>query len=313
MVDNGAGRAIYNTRLHWGNFLTFRDPDLEANYWGAQVEGLLKQIDRIVYVVGAVFTLLGFCRVREVSLVYSASIMCSVMIGWFSMIWWTFRRDNSYARWRTCCVACVRIAIVPLSSYRRTLLPPPNKTVAAVLSHMLFKSNVIVLFSLPIGLQIKFSTQVWIHAFCTVICMSFAPMYCNVWIDGTRGVLVSRIKSKIEEGLQMLMTLKFKPLSSETQQVDNNESDCIVVFTFCMWVLGFLMPCLCVYGMELHSRILYLMSGKVPDAPVGRQLWKAWREGMLLPCWTFLVASVIFYAILQTLFNLACGGPLINC
>ena len=296
-MDHGAARSTEHPRLYWGGLLTFFDLNLETNYWESQVEAFLKQMDRLVYVVGAIFTLSGLGRVRgKTDGVFSISFLLALMAVWTALIWWTFCSNKSYLRWRTWCVSFVRIGVLPLSSYRRTFLPPPDETTAAVLIHMMVKSNVLLLFSLPFALQIKFRTHLWLHAFCTAMCTWFVPVYCSAWLySDSHSSLVREIRSRIEAGLRILMTLSSKSLSPEISPNDSDGTDCFLVFAFCMWTLGYLLPCACVYSMELHSRILYLMSGTGPNVPVGQELWNKWRGGVLVSFWTLLVCALLLY------------------
>lgn len=282
----------------WGSVLTFFDPGFEHRFWCKRVSNLLLPCDRITYALGIVFAIVTYFKLQlpnsgAMPLSLVPVFLCSGCLAWM------FYDTHSYTRWRTWCVVVMRSLLVPIISAAWAFILPPKPSTSAVVARLLFSPNFYVHMSLNIGFQLKFRTHIAIQLASVVMSTHFTPVHCSAWFEGDSFTpIIKGVAGDIDWVVRALWTLRLEPLSADRMALDG-DSACWLVGCFFQWIVCGLSSTL-LYCLETHSRVGYLLSVWEPDAKGRQNLWAFWRDGVVSCCWTFVIVSLMAYAVLKS-------------
>lgn len=191
--------------------------------------------------------------------------------------------------------------MVPIASVISTYLSCPEPTQAAVACRLLFSSSVTPLFTMSLGMQLKFGTHVSVQFVCTMLASMFTPMECSACFAGSEFKSVfGSIGSTIDGTIYKIVWLN---PSTASNVVMGGQYSCWLIVTFVQWCIGFLLSICLIYVMECWSRATYILSlrrGKLV-ARRGCEFvsWTLHRDAVFVTCWIFAVASITIWILLK--------------
>lgn len=281
----------------WDFFLTFRDPTLEQAFWCERVRTLLWLCDRITYSLAIT---LSFVTYFKLQLPIRTAVLLSLAPAFFCAccLVWMFSYMNSYMKWRTVCIVVVRALLVPTISASWAYILPPEASMSLVLGRLIFNPTFYVLVSLNIGFQLKFRSHLVLQLVSVATATQFVPLHCSAWFrDDSFGPIIGKVAGHIESASQVLLTLR---LPSEPPKIilRDGDSTCWLVICFFQWTVCILSSGL-LYCLESHFRVVYLLSAWEPDRKGRQDLWRVWRDSVVMCCWTCVIVSLAAYSILK--------------
>lgn len=282
----------------WDYFLSFWEADLEAHYWHSQEESL-RVWDRIGLILGIVIQLLSVLKGPLPVWVLVFTWTGIVLIA-PSIFLWSFSAGREYMRWRAWLMAGMRIGFLPLSSYTRALSLPPSSRTLAVLAKMVFNSNVMAIFSMSMGYQVRFRMHLWVQLICTLIAMRFAPMYCDVWFSREEfNPIFANIRNGLERGFHVLMTLQVEADAKMEDEMEG-KCGCLLIVQFMQWTVGFLCSVVVHCCMEARSRAMFLVTQRHFTEKDRIWLSKAVCETIVMWCWVLAIGALCGYVGLKS-------------
>lgn len=293
--ESPAPEGNHHYRSHpWDFFLAFWEADLEADYWQSQ-DRSLRVWDRIGLIMGFVIQLLGVLK--------GPLPMWTLVFTWVGMVLiapsifvWSFSTNGRYMEWRAWVMAGLRIGFLPLSSYTRALSLPPQPGTPAVLAKIVFNSNVMAIFSMSFGYQVRFRMHLWVQLICTLIAMWFAPLYCDMWFSREEfNPIFTDIRHVLEHMFHALMTLQLEAMDKGEDQV-NGKCGCVLIVHFMQWTVGFLGSCVVHCCIEARSRFLFMVSQGDLNDKDKRWLLKACWDTIVVWCWALALGAICGYA-----------------
>lgn len=287
----------YSEGAPWDIFLTFRDPTLEYTFWYRRVTNLLWLCDRITYSLGII---LSFVTYFKLQLAISTAVLLSIAPAFFCgcCLAWTFSHKTNYMRWRTECIVVMRPMLVLTISTTWVYILPPEASLSFVMARLVFNPTFHVLLSLNIGFQLQFRHQLLLQLVSVAIATYFVPLHCSAWFrDDSFSPLITKALGIIDSVVRVLWTWRI-PSKCPENILMNGNSACWLVMCFIQWTVSVLSSGL-LYCLESYSRVVFLLSAWEPDRKGRQNLWKFWREGIVMCCWTCLILSVSLYSVLN--------------
>lgn len=290
----GTGDSLFKA-APWDRLLAFKDPILEKEYWNKRVKEVLSPFDRVMCLFGAVGVVAWGFRLKELG--YISFLLCAFVallllgLGTCSSVLGEF-----YAEWRPLLVVTTKMILVPVMSILKAMVLSVAPPTTHLVSLMVLLSNSSLLMTLTLGLQNKFRTHIILHLLLGIVAMQFCPMYC--WFSLGESHMISAISGlarKIDEGLQMLMTMN---VSTQGLEYLNRGSACWFALCFLQLSTSLITGSI-LYALESHSRVVYILSTKRHSVQDRQFLWRAWRHGILMLGWSCLVGLTMIHALLK--------------
>lgn len=291
-VSWGLWRTDYRRKV-----LNFWDILHHEEYWDNLISKGLLNVDCFVHANGVVHGVMMFVAMGR-----DAPPWVYKIIGvWLALTFWqvyaSFCRLPIYVRRRTWILSVGRVLFVLFASLTIPYGEPPEANTLAVISKLIFNSNIATLWILALGLPINFTTHALVQPIACAVAMCFASSFCARWFGAEAfPALFNRFGAVMDRTLYKGMTL-----SGYLQPTAGSETcSCVLFVRFLQGVFGLLVPSAINYLLEFLMRVWHISASRQRYRhSCEKALSVSWSDALIVTVWFLFLGSIFWWVLLR--------------
>lgn len=278
--------------------LTFHDHIIEKDYWYDRKMKSLQTCGSAVCIVGIITVVALTCRLPlSVVLCMDGYLMALYLLLKLTEMVPKHTLGNFISSWELINRADVRVFATLASGLVIACLIDFGWIFDGVIVWMIWCSHLSIFLLWGIFCHMSYRIYVALLFTCTALNTLFVPRYCASYCQ--KDVMLSHLSRAASEIDRIVQQIIWMGWQADSSRISEGPYPCWIVLCFIQWSVGFLFFSTVFYCVEFFSRVEYIASSYEISWYRRCQLWRSWRNAMLISAWIVLVGSLMIWETLK--------------